>query len=147
MKLRLLVLTVFLVGCAQLSSLGDWANENPAVADIVIRQSVARYIGGGDTADDEAVRAESVTRVAALAESFLDGNPKATVDELLRVVDASIDWGSMSVPDRLLVEDLLTLTQMQLLAKQTDGALDPDELLGVRSLLKTARSAAQRYSG
>lgn len=137
-----LVAVIQLAGCAQLAGLGDWANENPLVADIVTRQAVARYI----IADyDQQSRAARVVTVIASAEEFLDGNPTATVDAIFFVVQANINWEGLSIPDRILVEDLLAIIQYQLQQKQIQGSLDPDEVLGVRSLLKTARDAASLY--
>jgi hypothetical protein len=134
------IIVFFIAGCSTLGALGDWANENPAVADLVVSQAIHRYI------DDDVFKAARVVASISATERYLEGTPTATVDALLQVLNASIEWEHLSTADRMLVRDLIGVVQINLAQKQVDGELDPDELIGVKSLLRTARRAAEAYA-
>jgi hypothetical protein len=138
----LMVPLLILSGCAQLAAISDYVNENPLVADIATRQAVARYVEAGD---DTSTRAAGVVRVVGNLELFLDGNPQATVEALITVINSSINWDNLSISDRLLAEDLIAILVIKLNQVVSDGEMDADELLGIRSLLVTARRAAELY--
>jgi hypothetical protein len=138
----LMVPLLILSGCAQLAAISDYVNENPLVADIATRQAVARYVEAGD---DTSTRAAGVVRVVGNLELFLDGNPQATVEALITVINSSINWDNLSISDRLLAEDLIAILVIKLDQVVSDGEMDADELLGIRSLLVTARRAAELY--
>jgi hypothetical protein len=138
----LMVPLLILSGCAQLAAISDYVNENPLVADIATRQAVARYVEAGD---DTSTRAAGVVRVVGNLELFLDGNPQATVEALITVINSSINWDNLSISDRLLAEDLIAILVIKLDQVVSDGEMDAGELLGIRSLLVTARRAAELY--
>lgn len=140
--LRLFLAALLLSGCAQLAGISDYVNENPLVADIVTRQAVARYVEAGDNTSG---RADSVVRVVGNLEVWLDGNPTANVQALVDVLNSSINWDNLSPADALLVQDLTAILVLKLTGAVEDGDLDPDEVLGIRSLLVTARRAAELY--
>jgi hypothetical protein len=132
-------IALFLASCSYMGVLGDWANENPAVADLVVSQAVHRYI------DEDADKAARVVASISATEQFLDGNPTTTVDTLFDVLNASINWDNLSTADQALAQGLIVAVQVNLEQKQVDGELDPDEVLGIKSLLRTARRAAEAY--
>jgi hypothetical protein len=137
--LLMAAIAFFLAGCSYLGVLGDWANENPAVADLVVSQAVHRYI------DEDADKATRVVASIAATEQFLEGTPTTTVDALFDVLNASINWDNLSTADQALAQGLIVAVQVSLEQKQIDGELDPDEVLGIKSLLRTARRAAEAY--
>ena len=142
-KLKVVLACLLLAGCAQIGAIGDWVNENPMAADIVVRQSVARMI---DASDDPAAKATRVVEVLEVAAIYLDGNPTTTVAELLVAMNDAIRWDNMSVPDQLLVQDLLAIIQLDLTAKVGAGDLGADADLGLRSMINTAKRTAGLYA-
>jgi hypothetical protein len=143
-RIRLAIAAAFVAvllcgACAQLAGVSDWVNENPHTADLVISQSIARYI---ESSDDQPATAARVEATVATAINYLDGNPTATLDQLLQVVNDSINWDSLSISDRILVQDLIGLVQVQLVDIQVSGELSEDEKIGIRSMLNTIRRTA-----
>lgn len=136
------VLLLILSGCSTLAGISDYVNENPLVADIATRQAVARYIEQGE---NTGTRADSVVRVVTNLETWLDGSPTVTVESLIVTLNSLINWDNLSPADTLLVQDLTALIVWKLSSAEDEGDLTPDTLLGLRSLLVTARRAATLY--
>lgn len=134
---------VVISGCQVFKSIGEYANENPIAVQIVTRQAVFRYIDAGDTQAAKDSRAASVMDVVQRADAFLEGNPVASVDTLLQVVDSAINWEGLSAADRLLVQDVMTLVALSLEQRQSEGLLDEDAVIGLRAILRTSVEAAE----
>lgn len=137
--------SALLIGCGVLERSADFVDRNPIVADLAMEQAVARYISAGKTEQDWAQRAEAVSSRMALAERYLQGDPSATVAELVGVVEASIDWGSLSPGDRQLVRIIMRLAQEQLEQAVADGYASGYDTLAVRQLIETAGRTAQLF--
>lgn len=141
-----LAISLSVTGCSVVQSLGDYVNENPIFADIATRQAVGRYIAAGSSPEEQEARAVDVDKTVTKALIFLEGNPTATVDTLLAVVDTYIDWGSLSVPDRLLVQDILALVEAELRKHEDEASgISDTARIAIRDLLETAISAAAWY--
>lgn len=142
----LVALFLCLSGCSAIQTLGDYVNENPVFANIAARQAVAAYIAKGDTLEEQAERAEQVNRRINKALIFLDGNPEATVDSLLEVVDSSIDWDELNPQDRMLVEDILALVEDRLKEYEVENSpIKEATAIAVKTLLETAGHASKLY--
>lgn len=143
--LAVIVGAALLIGCGVLERSAEFVERNPIVADLAMEQAVARYISAGKTEQDWAQRAEAVSSRMALAERYLQGDPSATVAELVGVVEASIDWGSLSPGDRQLVRIIMRLAQEQLEQAVADGYASGYDTLAVRQLIETAGRTAQLF--
>lgn len=142
----LLVLgAALLIGCGVLERSAEFVERNPIIADLAMEQAVARYISAGKAEQDWVQRAEAVASRMALAERYLQGDPSATVDELVGVVEASIDWGSLSPGDRQLVRVIMRLAQEHLEQAVSDGYASGADTLAVRQLIETAGRTAQLF--
>jgi hypothetical protein len=139
MKILKLLPVLFLFGCASLSGISDYVNENPLVADLAARQAAHRYI------NDNPDRAVDFIEVLDNVDAQLEAGLVVTVDTLILVFEDSINFDRMSIADQELVRSLLIITQQILVQKEIEGELDPEELLGVRSLIRSARDAATLY--
>ena len=143
--LILLGLLAALSGCSAFNTLGDYINENEVLTSIAARQAVAHYIAAGDTIEAENKRAKQIeTRLERIA-NYIDGSPAATVDGLLDLVDASIDWNELDRADKLLVKDIVSLLKKELEDYESDGGLTESSRIALRGLFDTAISAAQIY--
>lgn len=137
-----LLFALILSACSVLNDVGRYAQDNPIIVDAATRQAVFRYIDAGETEADKSSRAKAVIDTVRDVDAFLQGNPTASVDGLLGVVEAQVKWGKLSVADRFLVQDILSLVRLNLENKQREGLLDPEAVIGVRALLETALQAA-----
>lgn len=136
------LLPLMFSGCAAISTASDWINGNPMIVNSVTRQAVARYVQGGDTLEEQRARAENVKIRTERALADLEGNPQATVAGIMDVLESHVDWDGLSPADRFLVQDIMLVVQTQLAQKQAENQLQTDTVLAVRSLLRTAISAA-----
>lgn len=141
MKYAIILFTALMVGCSTFEKIGDFVSENQLLTSIAVRQAVSRYISAGDTIEKEDARALAVeTRLERIIK-YLDGNPKATADQIIEVAESSIDWEQLEISDQLLVMDLLSMLKKELESKDLD--VNPESLIAIRSLFETAISAAR----
>lgn len=134
-----------LIGCGVLDRSTEFVERNPIVADLAMEQAVARYISAGKTEQDWVQRAEAVASRMALAGRYLQGGPSASIADLVGVVEASIDWGSLSPGDRQLVRVIMRLAQEHLEQAVSDGYASGADTLSVRQLIETAGRTAQLF--
>lgn len=146
------VMSLFLVqasGCAHISAgaeyLGDVINDNPQFVNFAGRQVVLRYIARGDTEADRAARAIEVDKVANKVRVFVSDAPRLTVDVLLAELDALIPWGKMSVEDRALVADIVSMFEMEIRAYEVDSKtrISNESRIALDAFLVTLSSAAK----
>lgn len=145
MKALFLILILLVPACSSMEKLGDYFQDNPILSSILARQAIVRLIEKKVGVQSKKARAIRINAAINVAETYLTGTPTATIASLLEVVDASIDWGPMSRPDRLLVKDLILIVQGAL-SKGKDGqTLPPDTVISIRELLSVLRSATAFY--
>lgn len=137
-----LLLAIAAAACSVLDSIGTYANDNPLLVDAATRQAVYRYVDAGGTEAAKTNRAKHVVDAVVDLDGFLEGNPTASVSTLLAVIDSHVKWDELAVVDRLLVEDIMTLVKLSLEAKQEQGVLSDDAVVGIRALLRTAVQTA-----
>lgn len=130
--------------CAPISSLADYASDNPLLASVAMRQAVATYIARGETLDEEHARADAVIERGERVRSMLEGDPEASKGELLSMLNRSIDWSQLAPEDRILVIEILALLEHEL---ERVDVLDKETRLTLGDLFTTAISAAQLYKG
>ena len=139
------IFAVGFTGCTAFETLGDYINENQLFADIATRQAVGRYIAAGDTLESENKRALQVeTRLERVAR-YVEGNPSATADGLMLLVESSIEWDQLDTADKLLVTDILALLKKELERYKGKQGLSDTAQIAIKGLLDTAISAARVY--
>lgn len=131
-------------GCSAFAKLGDYVADNPLIAQVATRQAVAQYISGGETLEEEIERAEQIKKRVKKVLLFVDENEAATVSDLMAVIDSSIEWDQLTYADRLLVQDIVSLVEIEL-NKATVPRLSEDARIVISTLFKTALSAAELY--
>ncbi len=131
---------ILLSACTTLETINDYISENDMLTSIAARQAVGRYIAAGDTLEAETRRAESVVDILNKVNSFIDGNPKASPGDILKVVESNIKWDKLETSDRMLVSDILFLLNKELETKD-----EAPKLIAIRALFDTAISAARVY--
>lgn len=139
------VVLAAVTACSLVERAGIFVNDNPVVADMVVRQAVARYIDAADGGEAKSQRAADVKIVVERTTKFLDGNPQSSVTGIMAVLDSNIAWDRLSAVDRLLVQDIMLMVQIQLAEKQAEDQLSADTVLAIRSLLRTAITAANTF--
>lgn len=139
------IVVLLMVGCSTIETLGDYVSENELFTSIAARQAVGRYIAAGDTLESENERARDVESILTKANKYLDGNPIATTDGLFEVVNSSIKWDSISISDRILIQDILLLLKSELQEYELENNITDKSKIAIRSLFDTAISAARVY--
>jgi hypothetical protein len=141
MKGLILVLLVGLMsGCSTLETLGDYVKDNPVKASFAFRYATAKYIDSGKTDAIKDRRANEVVSTSSKVLAFIDDNPTVSVSDVMQYLDAVIDWGSLDVADRMLVNDILQIVEADLSVHETQNPL-----VNIRELLDTVISAALLY--
>ena len=130
-------------GCSAVERVGDWFSDNPVAANLIVRQAVARYIGGADSAADVEKRRADVADVLGKTLTFLDGNPRARVDAIVLVLHSYVNWDSLTPADRLLLLDVIQFVQLSLSERESE--LPENASLALRSLLLTAVETAESF--
>lgn len=142
MKYIILLSIALLGACSVINEVGQYAKDNPIVVDAATRQAVFRYIDAAETEAGKAARAQDIIQRVRRVDARIEGNPSANVETLMSVISSEVEWDGLSIPDRMLVQDILTLVRLNLENKQREGMLHPDALVGIRAILQTAVSTA-----
>lgn len=143
--LIVIIFSLFMTACETMEKLGDYFQENPVLTSLVTRQAIVRYIDKGATEQDKKARAIRVDSRLSLILVYLNGNPLATAESLMIVVNDNINWDKLSKADKLLVQDMIILVKNSLLKGQDGKTLPPDTMLSIRELLSVMRSAAALF--
>lgn len=139
-------LCLSLVGCSVMETLGDYLNENPVFTSMATRQAVGRYIAAGKTVEEERERAADVQRRISKVMHYVDGNPTTSIDTLLAIIDSNIEWEKLEPVDRLLVQDVVMLVEVELRKYESEAnVLSDTTSIAIKALFQTAISAAQIY--
>lgn len=138
MKNLLICLCVVLSACAVVDSV----NNNPVVVDIATRQAVYRYIDAAETEQGKIERAGDVVQRLRNVDAFLQGNPTSSISTLLDVLNSQIEWESLSMADRVLVQDIMSIVKLNLEQKAKEQILDQDAVIGLRNVINIAITTA-----
>lgn len=145
-KVMVLLVCLLMAGCATTHKLVSYMQSNPLVVNIAAKQAVFRYIDAGITHEAKIERAEQVREVLDKVEYFLEGNPTASSATLLLVVKSHIDLDQLSPSDRLLVEDVMTIIENNIITSEKAGLLGPDAVIRIRVLIRTLVRAAGMFA-
>lgn len=146
LKAAFIAVFLCLGGCSTIETLGDYVRENPVFASVASRQAVAAFISTGETEAEQQEKARQVNSTISKALIYLDGDPKATVDTLMDMVANEIDWDDLTIQERFLVKDIMTLVEFELRKYEVQNSPFTDETkIAIRGLFETAASAAAIY--
>lgn len=140
-----LIALAALAGCQSFNKALSYAQSNPIIVNVATKQAVARFVNGGDTPEAKTARALEVERVVRSVEHFLEGNPTASSKTILLVLKANVDFDALSVADRLLVDDILTVVEANLSKNEQAGLLDDRAVIRIRVLLRTLMQTAALF--
>jgi hypothetical protein len=147
--MKYLIFSLFVMfgfsGCAAIETLGDYVSENKIFTSALARQATARYIAAGEDLDAEYKRAKQVVTRLSRVQEYIDGNPSATVDGLMALVESTIEWDQLDVADRILVQDILALLSDELEGYKQEPGLSANSRIAIKALFDTAISAARVY--
>ena len=128
-----------LYGC---SALNDKIHDNGDVVDAAVRQAVFKYIDAGDTEAEKNKRAGAVMRAVQNVDKFLEGEPTASPEALIDAIESQIHWEKLTPTDTGIMVDVLMLIRHNLQNRQSEGQIDGDAIITLRSVLKTALTEA-----
>ncbi len=128
------LLLVTLSGC----SIFEKITDQQVIINLGVSQAVSQYISAGDIATRASIMIERLDRI----DKFIKGNPLATSDNLLDVVEKSIHWKTLSMNDRVLIDNIMALISQKLRTIETRTGL---QSYALRELLDAARKTAERY--
>ncbi len=121
----------------------DDRESNAVVVHIAVNQAVVRYVdGNGDFAGREARRVELLS-VLSVTRDYIEGNAQTSVDALLDVFAAQIEWERLSVADQMLAVSVIELVKVELLKLVGGGELPANTVLYLRDVIDTAIDAAR----
>lgn len=130
-----------LSSCSVLESI----NNNPAVAEIVIKIAVSQYIDEESDPEARKERAASIEDKVGHILQVLDGNPTLSLDGLESQFRDSIDWSELDPSDKILADLLITSVRERLEAKVDIGELNPEYTIAVKTLLEMIIKTAGYY--
>lgn len=136
MKILLIVLISFLCGCASI------LNDNSVMVDIAVRQAVFHYIDAAESEAGKDKRAAQVVQAVRNVDKYLEGNPTASPDVILVVIESQVRWDKLSLTDAAILRDVMMLVRHNLQNRQSEGLLDVDAVIAIRSILNAAATAA-----
>ena len=136
---------IYSTGCQMASRAISYTHTNPVVVDFATKQAIVRFINAGDSIDEKSKRALKVEYAIKDVEYFLEGNPTSSAGTLLAVVKSSVNLEKLSVPDRILVNDLMLLVESNLKANESAGYLEHGAVIRVRVLLRTLLKTAAMF--
>jgi uncharacterized protein YceK len=126
--------SLILSGCSTFETLGDYVKDNPVFASTAFRYATAKYINNDDK------RAAQVVERGSKVLAFIDSNPTVTVSAVMQYLDATIDWSSLDLADRLLVQDIISIVEADLRAQESQNPL-----VNVREVFEVIVNAALLY--
>lgn len=141
----IILMLTLMVGCTAIERIGDYVSENELIVTIAARQAVGRYIAAGGTLEEETRRAKAVESRLTKINEYLDGNPMATTDDIIEVVESNIDWASLEAHDKMLVGDIIAILKKELEKREYETGIKESSLIAIRALFDTAISAARIY--
>jgi|14_taG_2_1085336.scaffolds.fasta_scaffold20577_2 hypothetical protein len=136
-----LVFLCLLSGCSAI----EWANNNPATADFVIKVATTQYIDSESDPAKRIERAQAVNEKVSEFKSFVGGNPSLSLDDLEQQFRDSIDWVSLDIGDKILADALIQNVRLQLESKVSVGEISEDYTVPVKTLLNLVISATRLY--
>lgn len=115
--------------------------RNDVLVDIAVSQGVIRYVEAGATAVEDADRRERLITALSVARQFVGADSPALgsnwADEFVKLMD----WDALSVPDQILISQVLTLVQQEI---ESRTANEVDVKVSLARLIDVAINTAGR---
>jgi len=120
---------VAVAGCASLK------DSSPA-AKTAIQVATTKVIG------EDGERAQRVHTIAGGVLEAVDGESRATMDQLESRVRAEIRWGRLDQAEKLVASNLVDAVRAEIETRIQGGSLDPGDRVAVRNVMTWIREAA-----
>lgn len=134
-------LVVFVLsGCSTLNKIEDFAKDNPIVASASFRYATAKYIERSNSDSGQIERAALVIDTVSRINVFIAETESVTVAKIMGYLDSIIPWEGMDQSDRILIKELLSISEAYLGTHET-ASVD----INIKELLDTIVSAALMY--
>lgn len=127
---------IMLCGC---SGISNFVDKNPLIVDIAVRESVVRYIDQGETLELKKLRALKANAVLDKVKLFVDSGEEVKVSGIIAFTNSAIDWDSLSIPDKIIIQDILLIVQAKLNSEA--DLINPETVIKLNALINTAKSA------
>lgn len=88
--------------------------HNDVLVDIAVTQGVVRYVEAGATAVEDAERRERLIAALSVARQFIGSDSPALGNDWADQFVKLMDWDAISVPDQVLISQVLTLVQQEI---------------------------------
>lgn len=127
MRWLIVIAMAFVVGCATMQA-------DSGSARLAVQYGTLKYIKN-DT--------QKASRVAAKVDAALEivNNNLTTIAALDTAVRDSIEWQSLSIEDKMLLDALLTEVRHEMERRIGDGVLSPEQRVKVADVLRWIRAA------
>lgn len=135
----LLVGACSVVGCG---SLGEFADDNPALARASVQLAVVKFIDAEDSDEAESERARRTRDIASRLASSVEAGPDATLSEIAEAARSAIPWDDVDGSERVLINALIDTIKAEIAARIGDGVLKPDQRVRVARVLEWVAEAA-----
>ncbi len=104
-----------IVGCGSVEARNDF------IVDVAVSQGVARYVGAASSTADAVDRRESLIASLSVARQFVSGDEPVSAADWSDDFMLLMDWDSLSVPDQILVAQVLELIKQEIDARASGG--------------------------
>lgn len=88
--------------------------RNDFIVDVAVSQGVARYVGAASSTADAVDRRERLISALSVARQFVSGDEPLAVSDWADDFIRLMDWDSLSVPDQILVAQVLELIRQEI---------------------------------
>jgi len=88
--------------------------RNDLLVDVAVSQGVIRYVEAGATAVEDADRRERLIAALGVARGFVSADAPALGDDWADQFVKLMDWDALSVPDQVLLTQVLTLVRQEI---------------------------------
>lgn len=88
--------------------------RNDVLIDIAVSQGVIRYVDAGATDAEDAERRERLIAALSVARQFVSADAAPVGNDWADQFVKLMDWDALSVPDQILLSQVLTLVQQEI---------------------------------
>lgn len=128
---------LFVSGCAVV----DYGKQNQATSRLVTAQITARF---AESSSEPAARARAVRSVVNTIRNHVRDSTDASITDIERIARSEIDWASMSVADRQLLEFAFLKARQSLDDLVGGGVLDAEARVTISTFFDWIDRAAMR---
>lgn len=135
------IIAVALPACATMKTLFSPSSQHSATARVVVQVAVFNLI------TEKPEYKEKILAITKTVKAYLDEKPSASVTAVVGLVNEQIHWDKLKPDERMLVQTLMAVVEMNLTEKVNDKTLPADLKVTVGQLISWIESVVQPYSG